>query len=205
MDKENGNNIGKSSNISGDDFSNPARPRGRPRKELRPAKDEVSGTLEREPQREEDSRDRAARRAAEFRAHRRGEGQASDKFYFDETIVPPGWSYEWKTKFVLGQENRPYYLNLLREGWEPVPAKRHPEMMPQGDYNTIEREGMILMERPLELTEEARRRNLMLAKQQVRAKEAQLTNAPEGTFERDDPRVRPVIKKNFEAIPIPEK
>jgi len=39
----------------------------------------------------------------------------------------------------------------------------------------------------------------------VRAKEAQLNQAPDGTFERDDPRVKPSIKKSFEAMPIADE
>jgi Kef-type K+ transport system membrane component KefB len=39
-------------------------------------------------------------------------------------------------------------------GWETVDAKRHPEMMPKGYVGSIEREGMLLCERPLEITQD---------------------------------------------------
>ena len=78
-------------------------------------------------------------------------------------------------------------------------------MMPKGNWQTIDRDGMVLMERPKVLTDDIHKENLRRARLQVRAKEAQLNQAPEGTFERDDPRVRPSIKKSFEAMPISEE
>ena len=71
------------------------------------------------------------------------------------------------------------------------------------DGQTIERKGMILMERPKEISDEIRRIDQKRARDQVRTKEAQLAGAPDGTFTRDDPRVRPSIKKSFD-MPIPE-
>ena len=64
---------------------------------------------------------------------------------------------------------------------------------------------MILMERPKMLTDDIHKDNLKKARLQVRAKEAQLNQAPDGTFERDDPRVKPSIKKSFEAMPISDE
>jgi hypothetical protein len=61
------------------------------------------------------------------------------------------------------------------------------------------------MERPLEITNEAKARELAKARGQVRDKEAQLSGAPAGQFERnnkDAPLVK--IKKSYESIPIPE-
>ena len=70
--------------------------------------------------------------------------------------------------------------------------------------NTIERKGMILMERPTEISNEVRRMELRRARQQVHIKEAQLAGTPEGTMSRDaDPRTRPNIRKTFD-MPIPE-
>ena len=113
---------------------------------------------------------------------------------------PPGWTYEWKRKLTLGAEEPSHMVALTRMGWEPVPVARHPEMMPGGgNYVHIERKGMILMERPTELVEEALEIERRRATGQVRAKEAQLAGTPEGTMTRDDPRVAPKIKKAYEA------
>jgi len=157
--------------------------------------------------REEDPRARAARRAQELRDHRGTLDEGNDEFYIDPSSIPPGWDYEWKRKTVLGAEDPAYQVALARSGWEVVPASRHPEMMPdKGGYTAIERKGMVLMERPKEITDEMRSLELRKARQQVRAKEQQLNSAPDGQFERSNKNNSLVnVKKSYEAIPIPEK
>jgi hypothetical protein len=157
--------------------------------------------------REEDPRARAARRAMELREQTSSDDDGVDKFYIDPKIIPDGWSYEWKTYTVLGKENPSYQVSMARRGFEAVPCSRHPELMPLGYRGeTIEREGMILMERPLEITQEAKARDLRIARAQVQGKEAQLGGAPAGTFERDNKGAPLVnVKKSFENIPIPKE
>ena len=156
--------------------------------------------------REEDSRARAARRAAEIRGHIGDMDQGTDEFFVDPSIIPEGWTYEWKRQSILGQEDATHQIHLARMGWEAVPARRHPGMMPASwTKGTIERKGMILMERPTEVVEEARRIQNKAAKDQVRAKEAQIAGAPDGTMTRDHAQTRPKINKSFEAIPIPKE
>ncbi len=168
-----------------------------------PSRPEMRPTM-----REEDPRARAARRAAELRDHRNGDmDEGVDEFYIDPSDIPEGWSYEWKRRTVLGAEDPAYQVALARAGWEPVPTSRHPSYMPMGgDYPFIERKGMILMERPLEITDEARNAELRKARMQVRQKEAQLNSAESGHFERankDQSLVK--VRKSYEAIPIPEE
>ena len=155
--------------------------------------------------REEDPRTRAARRAAEVRNHVGSMDEGLDEFYIDQGAVPPGWSYEWKRKTVMGMEDPAYQVQLSRMGWEAVPAERHPAYMPTGNkYSTIERKGMVLMERPKELTDEARDIENRKARRQVQHKEAQLNSAPDGQFGRDHREVQAKISKSYEAIPIPK-
>lgn len=195
--------------------------RGRPRKtsmfakkEPSPAGIEASSQIEepveasplRPPLRDEDPRTRAAKRAAELRGHLGEIDEGTDKFYVDPGSIPDGWTYEWKRHSMYGKEDPAYHVQILRAGWSPVPATRHPEMMPdQGSYNTILREGMILMECPTEIVEERRRIDLKNARDQVRYKESQIAGTPDGTMTRDHARVRPSIKKGYEPMPIPEK
>jgi hypothetical protein len=61
------------------------------------------------------------------------------------------------------------------------------------------------MERPEEITEEMQNIEVRKARDQVRAKEAQLSGTPDGTMTRDHAQVRPSIKKSFEAVPIPKE
>jgi len=156
--------------------------------------------------REEDPRTRAARRAAEIRNHVGNMDEGPDDFYIDLSEIPDGWTYEWKRKTVLGQEDPAYQVQLARMGWEPVPASRHPRYMPEGaKYASIERKGMVLMERPKELSDEARQIELKKARNQIRQKEAQLNSAPDGQFGRNN-KDAPLVKigKSYEAIPIPK-
>jgi hypothetical protein len=187
------------------------------RKGRRPAEDQfqeeapestISRADMRAPMRDEDPRTRAARRAAEIRGHRGPMDEGTDEFYIDPAMIPDGWTYEWKRRFLVGQEDASHLVQLRREGWEPVPCDRdaiHKGYMPANwDANTIERKGMILMERPSELTEEVREMQYRNARKQVRDKEAQLAGTPDGTMTRDHEKVRPNIKKSFEAMPIPK-
>jgi len=158
---------------------------------------------------DEDPRARAARKAAELREHRNGElDDGTDEFFIEPGSIPDGWTYEWKTKTVLGAENPAHQVKLARDGWEVVPASRHPDMMPAG-YKGVEiaRHGMVLMERPAEITEEVRALELRRARLQVRTKEEQLSSAKPGQFERtyngDFELIK--VKKGYEAMPIPEK
>ena len=164
-------------------------------------------TTERPPLREDDPRARARQRASELRGHAGGDiSEGPDALYVDPTCIPDGWTYEWKMHTVYGAENPAYQIELQRRGWTPVPASRHPEMMPLGStHQFILRDGLMLMECPTEIVEARRADHLRPARQQVRYKEQQLSGTPDGTLTRDHERVRPKIKKSYEAMPIPEE
>jgi len=153
------------------------------------------------------AQERAAARAAELRSHGLESDASVDKFHVDASIIPDGWTYEWKRHTTFGQEDHTYAMQLLQRGWQPVPANRpgHEHMMPQGHTgHTITREGMILMELPEEIVEEYRHRSQRDARAQVLQKEAQLYETPAGTLPRDaDSRVRPKLGRSYEAPPKP--
>ena len=150
--------------------------------------------------REDDPRARAAARAAQIRDDNGGMDEGTDEFYIPKGMVPEGWVYEWKRHTIWNQEDPAYTVQLAREGWEPVPASRHPTWMPSNwEKGSIERKGLILMERPKEISDEVRRIEHRRAREQVRIKESQLSGTPDGTMDR----VAPTIKKTFD-MPIPE-
>jgi hypothetical protein len=165
--------------------------------------------IERPPLRQpvETSMDRAARRTLELRGHFTNGvlDEGADEFYINPAIIPEGWSYEWKLFSILNEEQSSYQVTLARTGWEPVPSDRHPELMPRGTKEkTVMRRGMQLMERPLEITLEAKQLERDKARRQVRIKEEQLTAAPPGQFGRDnkgEPLTR--LGKTYEAMPVP--
>ena len=152
--------------------------------------------------------ERARRRAAELRSH--GSFDAgSDKFAFDLSIIPAGWSYEWKRHTVMGASDPSYQVNLAQRGWEAVPASRHPEMMPLGyEGGTIDRDGMRFMERPAIISEEARDEDKKNARELVKGKEAQVTGNPAGDnspFDRDNKgKSLNSIKRTYEPMEIPK-
>lgn len=175
-----------------------------------PAAETVDDNFERRPMRpsmrEDNPRDAAAKRAAEIRGHLPGVEENTDEFFIPAGMIPDGWTYEWKRHTVYGAEDPAYQVALARTGWEPVPLRRHPKMMPVNwKGETIERKGVILMQRPKEITDTVEETNRRRARNQVRAKEQQLAAAPPGTMEREfsDPRTKPQIRKSFEAMPVP--
>lgn len=163
------------------------------------------------PELTQDEIDRAYLLAAEERARVIAENDdgsldTADQFKFDQSIVPPGWDYQWKTKTVMGAEDPGYKVQLQKAGWTPVPARRHPEMMPVGyTGDTIERKGQILMEMPKSVVDRRRIMDKNAALDQVRIKERQLSSAPPGTFERvnkDNP--LSTVKRNYAPLVVPD-
>lgn len=178
------------------------------KKAAAPAEDAIEAPIEalRPQMRDDDPRERAKQRARELREHHGDMSDGTDDFYVDIDSIPDGWTYEWKRHSTYGVEDPAYQIALARAGWTPVPLSRHPEMMPYGSgLESIMRKGMILMECPTEIVEERRLDERRRARDQVRHKESQIAGTPEGTMTRDDARVRPKIKKSYEAMPIPEE
>lgn len=114
-------------------------------------------------------------------------GEMPNEFHIPREDIPPGMSYQWNNHTVFGQENPSYSAHMEMQGWVPVPARRHPHLMPTNyDGNgPIIVKGQILVERPQELTQEALQEELDKARGEVRMKEEQLYGpAPEGQFQR---------------------
>jgi hypothetical protein len=136
--------------------------------------------------------------APRLRTRRRKSTVNEDMFYVPVDEIPEGLSYEWKRWTVTGQHD-PFYIASMREqGWEPVPPKRHPHWVPPG-YNEphIIKNGMILMDRPLELTEEARRELRQLSRRQIKEAEQRLGKTGDGEMTRDYDGVRPKVEKGY--------
>lgn len=159
----------------------------------------------RPPMRKEYTLASAEERAAQILGHVGSLDEGIDEFYIDRSRIPPGWDMEWKTKTVLGAEDPAQMVAYARTGWEPVPLHMFPEMMPNSwKGNTIERKGMILMMRPKKLTDMARSVDNKRARDAVRAKEQQLSSAPDGQFTREHSQAKPKIGKSYEPMPIPQ-
>lgn len=63
----------------------------------------------------------------------------------------PGYVYHWVATHVLGQADPTNMSKKLREGWEPVKASDHPELMLAGSKNgNVEIGGLMLCKMPKE-------------------------------------------------------
>lgn len=158
-------------------MANPNSMRDAPRADTATPRGQIPGV--------EDHQARADARMAELRA-----SMGDDEFDVDNfkdrlfAAEPPGWSYNWKAASVYGKENPQYISGVQRGGWSPVPASRHRDLIyPEYRGETIIVDGLLLMERPRELTTKVQMREKKLAELAVRVKEEQAKGAPlsEGT------------------------
>ena len=64
----------------------------------------------------------------------------------------PGWVYHWAATHILGQANPTNVSQKMREGWVPVKAEDHPELMLLGNEKTgnVEIGGLMLCKMPTE-------------------------------------------------------
>lgn len=81
-----------------------------------------------------------------------------------DPIPTPGYVYRWIATHLLGQADPTNVSKKLREGWEPVKAEDHPELMLAGNAKTgnVEIGGLILCKMS---AEQARARNEYYATQ----------------------------------------
>jgi hypothetical protein len=153
---------------------------------------------------------RQATRAAEARqsttramAERKPPAEVQSMFHIDRASVPKGMRYEWKTEFVLGQHAREQLTQNLRNGWSPVPADRHPELVPpplpgQTAETVIRTGGHILCERaePDCLAVERAIRSETDARTRAKERELGVSSDP-ANF----PRLAPELSTTIEAPP----
>lgn len=84
-------------------------------------------------------------------ARHSGRNISTGKLHIDPSIIPADRHYLWVRETTLGQPDPENVSERMREGYTPVPAERHPELVPppfpghpKPDY--VRRSGQILME-----------------------------------------------------------
>lgn len=85
--------------------------------------------------------------------------QVGDIFDIPASMIPPGITYQWNAVSVAGNSDILLDQNhmMYQNGWRPVPAERYAgTLVPKGSKGNIIRGQQLLMERPKELTDEAR-------------------------------------------------
>lgn len=123
--------------------------------------------------------------------------ELDDKFYYDRSIQPESMDYEWKRYSCLGQEDRTHQAKMMRHGWVPVPSSRHPETAGEGaGEEPIIIEGLMLMERPIAVSERARQKVLSTTNQDRKDHFERLKLAT--------PKSAMKFSRSYEAQPIPE-
>lgn len=130
-----------------------------------------------------DSKARAEARIRQLRGNPDLQGSERDKYWAPSP--PEGWDYQWKLKSVMNQDDIDRIRQNEMNGWEPVPLARHPELMPRGwKGDTIEVGGLVLMERPMLFTQEAREEERRAARDAVMTKESQMREGRAGDLGR---------------------
>jgi hypothetical protein len=100
-----------------------------------------------------------------------------DPFSIPDDMKEPGWDYQWIAVSVLndGEIVADKYLQMLENGWRPVPASRFPgRYMPVGKKGHIIRDGQGLYERPMSMTDEAKAEERHIAVAQMRDRDQAL-------------------------------
>jgi hypothetical protein len=102
-----------------------------------------------------------------------------NKYFVPEEIVAAhleeGFTLEWKRVEVLGKTQDSYIAQTARGGWEPVMAERWPgRFLPEGQTGAIVVDGLMLMERPQVLTDEAIREDKANARNAANAQRDKL-------------------------------
>jgi hypothetical protein len=107
----------------------------------------------------------------------RSRKEGIDPFDVPMKFIPDGWRYQWNAVSTYGNTEilQAQNIEFHQNGWRPVPASRHDGFfMPRGHAGPIVIRGQMLVERPAELDDEARREQEFLARQQMRDRDAAL-------------------------------
>lgn len=133
-------------------------PKGKPRKPQIDNPDEVLDGIMAAVELERAPRGADQRSAQRGEQRLRRESISNDQYWIDPAKIPDGMSYNWKRYSYGGKVDATHQRNMMVQHWKPVPRERHPEMAwVESTSNYIEKDGLILMERPAYLTEDAHR------------------------------------------------
>lgn len=139
--------------------------------------------------RETDPQEAARKRTAEILAQGGIDVATVNEWDIPEELKSSDWTYEWKRWSVYLAEDEGYINGLLATGWTFVPASRpgYKRYLPRGwKEKYVLKKGMVLMERPAEITKMILSRQAAEARAQVKRKEQQVGEAPPGTLQRTD-------------------
>jgi hypothetical protein len=129
---------------------------------------------------------------------RTGSTGGMDKFDVPISFIPDGWSYQWIAVSVTGKPVN--NTGMFAAGWEPVPAERHEGFfMPKGADGPIVIDDLMLCERRIEATLEARAEEISAAKSLLRTQNDQFKPALPGARSGRGAALR--VKRELERMP----
>lgn len=110
--------------------------------------------------------------------------------------------FEWKRYEVYGQYDHSEWLQNESQGWRPVQHENFPgRFAPPGTSGMVRVKDMVLMQRPMRLTVQARNEEIAKATRTMQAHRVKVNTTPEGQA----PRIVYTDKTSREAIEIPDK
>jgi hypothetical protein len=156
-------------------------------------------------------------RNGEILARNNRYNEGGDQFDVPDHLREKGWSLQWVRESCHGKPDPQNVHNHMENGWRPVPSNRWPGVFhPKEHQGAIAREGMILMERPQTLTDQAIADGINAAKSQRSRQSAAFkgvdklldeTPGHRAGFEASDASTdsrgvaRPMIKRSIEQAP----
>ena len=130
----------------------------------------------------------------------------NDPYYIDPGDIPEGMSYQWVARTVIGRDDgkfRMHWTEMARNGWEPVDGSRVPQFGVASGM--VDMGGLVLCERPLEMTQEAQQEDQDRANAQVLDQMRRLEDTPSDHLARRDRSGRTLVSiKRDEPIPVRE-
>ena len=146
---------------------------------------------------------------------RNNRGDTVDQFELPRAMIERGWSYQWVRASSLGKPDPANLTAHHENGWRPVPANRCPGYFHAHDYTgAIERDGLVLMERPESLNREAEADAINAARRQKHNQAADFQGVEkifektgahgfEASSKATDSRgvARPQLKRTIEGVP----
>ncbi len=156
-------------------------------------------------------------RGGEILARNNRNNDGIDQFDVPAHMREKGWSLQWVRHSCYGKEDAQNVHIHMENGWRPVPANRWDgHFHPKGHQGGIIRDGMILMERPETLTDQAIQDGIRAAKSQRSRQSAAFTGVDKmleethgahAGFEASDASndsrgvARPKLKRSIEQVP----
>lgn len=139
--------------------------------------------------------------------------ETPDRLKIREDLVPEGMSLQWVTDSVLGQNMAQHRALFERTGWTPVhqedfDGQFNGMFMPKNAPGEINVEGLVLMARPKEITDKAKRAEQRKSREQIEIKERALRGGDLPGVTLDSRASNAVnsnrINRSYERISVPE-